>query len=286
MGPMWKGFVSFGLVTIPVRLYSAIERAEEIRFHLLHAKDRGKIRNKRVCELEGVEVAWQDIVKGYEVAKGEYVEITDEDLAKADVRAAQTVDILDFVKADEIDPKYFEQPYYIEPQKGSEKPYALLREALRRSGKVGVAKVVLRSREQLTCVRPDGNALVLEVMRFANEVREPADLNLPQAALAREAELGLAEELVDRMSAPFDITKYKDELKEKLEAIIREKIAGREPTPRGEAPKPTSVVDLMAALERSLTAKGAAGKRRAARHPEPARAAKRAPKRGSAKRAG
>jgi DNA end-binding protein Ku len=257
MRPSWKGFMSFGLVTIPVQLYNAVEAAEEIHFSLLHKKDMGKIRNKRFCEVDGEEVEWGDIVKGYK-HEDSYIEITEEDLDKADVASSSTIDILDFAKAEEIDPKYFERPCYLEPQKGGEKPYALLREALKQSHRVGIAKIVMRTREHLCCVKPDGDGIVLEIMRFADEVRSMADLKLPPASEARERELALASKLIDDMTSPFDVKKYRDEYKAKLEAIIQEKIAGREPVVQGAAPAPTKVTDLMAVLERSLAERGTA----------------------------
>jgi len=253
MRSMWKGFMTFGLVTIPVRLYSAVESGSDVKFNLLHAKDRGRIRYRRTCEVCGQEIEWKDTVKGYEYAEGEYVEMTDEDFAKADIGASQSIEIKDFVDAREIDTKYFEHPYYPEPQKGGEKPYALLREALRRTGRSGVAKVVFRSREQLACVRPDADGVILlEVMRFADEVRAPAELKVPGDTGIEEREMDLARTLIDHMTAPFDISSYHDEYREKIDGILREKVAGAEPAARGQVPTPTKVVDLMKVLQRSL----------------------------------
>jgi DNA end-binding protein Ku len=253
---MWKGFLSFGLVTIPVQLYSAVESREELHFNLLHKKDDGKIRYQRVCEVDGEAVEWADVVKGWKTPDGGYVEVTDEDFEKADVARSSTIDIQDFCAAAEIEPSYFDRPLFIAPQKGGEKPYALLREALKERGRVGVAKVVLRQREQLCCVRPVGDALELEILRFADEVRDPGELDLPGAKGVPARELALAGRLVDEMTAPFDIKQYKDEYKAKLRAIIDEKVAGKEPAPRGEAPKATRVTDLMKVLERSLATRG------------------------------
>ncbi|HZV03075.1 MAG TPA: Ku protein [Planctomycetota bacterium] len=252
MRPTWKGFMSFGLVTIPVHLYSAIDQHEETKFNLLHSKDQGRIRYKRTCESCGEEVAWGDIVKGFEHADGQWVTFTDDDFDKADVQGSSTIDIQEFVKAPEIDPKFFERPCYLEPQKGGERPFALLRDALKKADKVGVAKLVMRSRQHLCCIKPDGLGIVLEIMRFADEVRPQTELKLPPVEEGRPKELELAERLIDGMTGPFDITRYKDDYREKLDEIIREKIAGLPPAPVGEAPAPTRVADLMAVLEKSL----------------------------------
>jgi len=250
--PMWKGFMSFGLVTIPVQLYSAIDAHDEVKFNLIHAKDKGRIRYKRTCESCGEEVAWPDVVKGIEHGDGQYVEFTEADFEKADVHGTSTIDIQDFVSAAEIDPKYFERPAYLEPQKGGERPYALLREALRKAGKVGLAKIVIRSRQHLACVKPDGNGILLEMMRFADEVRSPEGLKLPPAEEARERELDLATKLIADMTVAFEIGKYKDDYRERLAEMIREKTSGLEPVAHGEAGGPTKIVDLMAVLEKSL----------------------------------
>jgi DNA end-binding protein Ku len=255
--PMWKGFLSFGLVTIPVQLYSAIESAEELHFSLLHDQDDGKIRYKRVCEECSEKVEWAHVVKGWKTEDG-LIEVTDEDFEKADVARSSTIDIQDFCAAEEIEPSYFERPLFIAPQKGGAKPYALLREALRERGRVGVAKVVLRSREQLCCVRPVGDALELEIMRYAEEVRDPSELDLPSEKEVKARERELAGRLVDEMTAPFDISKYKDEYKAKLLAILEEKAKGKKPKAVGKAPRATKVTDLMKVLERSLKKRKAA----------------------------
>lgn len=259
MRPMWKGFLSFGLVTIPVELYSAVESREELHFSLLHKKDDGKIRYKRVCEEDGEEVEWSEVVKGWKTDDG-YIEVTDEDFEKADVKRSSTIDIQDFCAAEEIEPSYFERPLFLAPQKGGAKPYALLREALKERGRVGVAKVVLRSREQLCCVRPVGDALELEILRFADEVRDSKELDLPGTKEVKARELALAGKLVDEMTAPFDIKNYKDDYKEKLLAILAEKAKGKKPKAVGKAPKPSKVTDLMKLLEKSLGKKKPARK--------------------------
>jgi DNA end-binding protein Ku len=233
-----------------------VDGHDELKFHLLHAKDKGRVRYRRTCEACGEEVPWQDVVKGIEHGEG-YIEFTDEDFEKADVQGSSTIDIQDFVNAVEIDPKYFERPAYLEPQKGAERPYVLLREALRKAGKVGLAKLVIRSRQHLACVKPDGDGILLELMRFADEVRGTGDLKLPKGEEARERELDLAQKLIEDMTVPFQIAKYKDDYREKLEEIVREKTAGAEPIVHGEAPAATKVADLMAVLEKSLAERGA-----------------------------
>ncbi|MEZ0229983.1 MAG: Ku protein [Planctomycetota bacterium] len=257
MRPMWKGFLSFGLVTFPVQLYSAVESAEELHFSLLHEKDDGKIRYKRVCEECGEEVDWSQVVKGWKTDEG-MIEVTEEDFEKADVARSSTIDVQDFCAADEIEPSYFERPMFIAPQKGGAKPYALLREALKERGRIGIAKVVLRQREQLCCVRPVGDALELEVMRYADELRDPSELDLPADAEARPRERELAGRLIDEMTAPFDISKYQDEYKAKLLAILEAKAKGKKPKATGKAPRATKVTDLMKVLERSLKKRKAA----------------------------
>ncbi len=178
--PMWKGAVSFGLVTIPVGLYSATERQAEIAFRQLHKKDHVPIEYKRVCSAEGVEVAWQDIEKGYEYAKGQFVVVTDEDLAKAKVAGTQTIEIREFVPAEQIDFAHFEAPYWLAPEKAGTKAYALLRDALAKSGRVGIATFVMREREHLAALRPEGRGIMLTTMRFADEIRSAEDLALPE----------------------------------------------------------------------------------------------------------
>jgi DNA end-binding protein Ku len=197
--PIWKGAISFGLVTIPVNLYSAIERRETLSFNLLHKKDHARIQNKRFCSEEGVEVPWSDVVKGYEYAKGQYVVVTDEDFEKARVPATQTFDIRAFVPANEVADLYFDEPYYLEPNgKAGVKAYALLRDALKDTGRIGVGTVVLRQREHVAAVEPSGDALVLSMMRFAHEIRSANDLDLPKAGEGwTKKEMDLAHRLID-----------------------------------------------------------------------------------------
>jgi len=251
---IWKGAVSFGLVTIPVGLYAATERASEIAFRQLHKKDESPIDYKRFCSKEDVEVTWSEIVKGYEYAKGRYVVITDEDLAKARVPSTQTCEIRDFVPAASIDDLYFDHPYYLAPSgRAAAKPYALLRDALARSSRVGVGTIVLRQREHLAAIEPAGEALVLTTMRWAHEIRSPAALDLPRRTTGSDKrEMELALRLIDTLASDFDPKRYKDTYRDVLLQVIEAKVKGKDielPAPRRQRP----VGDLMQALRRSLT---------------------------------
>jgi len=250
--PIWKGALTFGLVTIPVGLYPATTRGD-LSFRLLHATDKSPIAYRRVCAEENVEVPWSEIVKGYEFEKGQFVVMTDADFEAADVEATQTIDIRDFVVAAEIPPVYFEQPYYLEPQKTGAKAYALLREALRRSGRVGVATVVLRQREHLAAVQTAGEAMTLTTMRFAHEIAAPAGLDLPGDAGLDRREIDLALQLVGTLEGPWQPDKYRDRYRDALLAAIERKLEGRAVAPAERGGRaPTKVVDLMSALEASL----------------------------------
>jgi DNA end-binding protein Ku len=253
MRAIWKGNISFALVSIPISLFSATRR-NELSFHYLHKKDMSTVSYKRFCDTEDIEVAWEDLTRGYEYEKEKYIEITDEDLDKADVELTKTIQIQEFVKEDEIDPVYFDKPYYLEPQKGGERAYALMRDALAQSKKVGIAKVVMKSREHLAAVKSVGNMLTLQTMRFAHEIVDAGSLTLPSKAEISKKEMDLANTLIDSMSDNFDPNRYKDDYYEKVMEIIRMKLAGispQIPTPAG--PGPTKVVDLMEVLKQSLT---------------------------------
>lgn len=270
---IWKGAVNFGLVTIPVALYAATERANEITFRQLHRKDESPIDYKRFCEREDVEVPWSEIVKGYEYAKGRYVVITDEDLARARVPATQTYAIRDFVPARSIDDLYFNHPYYLAPAgRAAVKPYALLRDALEKSGRVGVGTIVLRQREHLAALEPAGEALVLTTMRWAYEIRSPERLGLPGHDAGRaKREMDLALRLIDSLAREFDARRYKDTYREVLLKVIEAKVKGEAaelPAPE----RPRRVGDLMKALEQSLRARKPPA-RAAGRRPARTRAA-------------
>src|SRR5215831_9850522 len=253
MRAIWKGNISFALVSIPISLFSATRRSE-LSFHYLHKKDMSPVSYKRFCDVENTEVPWEEITRGYEYEKDQYVEITDEDLDKADVELTKTIQIQEFVQEEEIDPVYFDKPYYLEPQKGGERAYALMRDALAESGKVGIAKVVLKSREHLAAVKSVGNLLTLQTMRFAHEIVDSGSLNVPQKADVSKKEMDLANTLIDSMSDKFDPGKYKDDYYDKVLGIIQMKVAGVSPqAPAPKGPGPAKVVDLMEILKQSLS---------------------------------
>jgi DNA end-binding protein Ku len=251
---MWNGSISFGLVTIPVALYPATQR-DELTFKLLRKSDQSPVNYKRVAQADGKEVPWEDIVKGYEYEKGKFVILKDEDFKRVDLEAAaQTIDIMDFVEMDQINPMYFQKPYYLEPQKGGDKAYALLREALNTSSKIGIAKVVIRTREHLAGVKAQGNSIILEIMHFGEELVDADSLKFPKKDQARPREVEMAKKLIDGMTTKWEPDKYKDEYKTQLMAMIEEKV--KHPNEKHDAPKAakraTNVIDLMSVLKESL----------------------------------
>jgi DNA end-binding protein Ku len=253
MAAIWKGSLTFGLVNIPVELKTAV-RADHISFRLLHKEDLSPVKYERVCQAEGEPVPWNEIVKGYEYEKGKFVVLTDEDFKAAALEQSKTIDILDFVKEDEIDPRYFETPYYLVPSKGGEKPYALLREAIRQTGSVGIGKIIMRQTQHLVGVKVVGEALVLEIMRFVNELVDSKEFNFPSREAVRPQELQMAEQLVANLAEPFDPNRYTDEYRANLMKIIKAKMKGKKvklEEPEGEAPD-SDVLDLMSRLRASL----------------------------------
>ncbi|PYJ47712.1 MAG: Ku protein [Verrucomicrobia bacterium] len=255
---IWKGSISFGLVNIPIALYPATRR-EELKFRLLRKSDLSPVNYKRVAEKDGREVPWDQIVKGYEYEKGKYVVLKDEDFQRVDLEATQTVDIQDFVNQEEIDPMFFYKPYYLEPQKGADKAYALLRDALKDSGKVGIAKVVIKTRQYLAGVKPEDSALVLELMHFADELADTGKLNVPKKTEVGKREMNMAKSLIDSMSSKWDPENYRDEYREALMEVIEEKVeaGGKEIEEKPKrAPKPTKVIDLVSVLQKSLEQTG------------------------------
>jgi DNA end-binding protein Ku len=262
MRPLWTGALSFGLVNIPVRLQSAVKAKERVSFRLLHKADMSPIRYERVCEKEGDPVEWDDIVKGFEYSKGKFVALSENDFKAAAIESSKTIDILDFVKADEIDPRYFETPYYLVPGKGGEKAYALLREAIKRAGVVGIGKITMRTNVlHLAGIKTVGDAIVLDVMRFANELVDADDIEFPSSTGLRPQELEMAEQLIQNLSGEFDPSKYVDDYRANLMKIIRAKMKGKKiETVKPEARESTQVIDLMARLQESLeAAKGTRG---------------------------
>jgi DNA end-binding protein Ku len=255
MASIWTGALTFGLVNIPVSLASAVREAERTSFRMLHKDDLTPIKFERVCPRDEQVVPWKDIVKGYEYTKGKYVVVTPEEFSKVRTPSSKAVEMTDFVKSDEIDPRYFDTPYYLVPQKGGEKPYALLREALANTGMVGIGKLTLRQKEHLVAVRPIGDALVLELMRFEHELVEPETINFPDADAqkVRPQELAMAEQLIGNLADTFEPAKYHDEYEEKLKALVKAKLKGKKipeaPEARSER---TNVIDLVSRLQESL----------------------------------
>jgi DNA end-binding protein Ku len=265
--PIWKGSISFGLVTIPVTLFSAENREEELHFNMLDSRNHAKIKYKKVNEATGEEVPWDQIIKGYEYEDGQYVFLGDEDFKRAAVDATQTVAIEDFVARDAVKYVFFDKPYYLVPGKGGEKAYALLREVLEKTGKVGIAKVVMRTRQYLAVVIPEGDALVLDIVRYANELRSPEDVGIPEAVAKagklKPQELAMAEQLVETMSSDWEPEKYHDEYREKLMKWIEQKVergefgpaaGGADTDDEGEPPAPINIMDL---LKRSVEGRAA-----------------------------
>jgi DNA end-binding protein Ku len=263
---IWVGSISFGLVTIPVKLVPAVRADEDVHFHYLHAKDEGRIKNVRTCEVDGKEVAWKDIVRGYEYQKGSYVVLTDDELAALRPEATQSIEIQAFVDRGEIDPMLFDVPYHLEPDKRGRHAYALLRDALEKSGKVGIAQVVLRTRAHLAALRPADRGLVVELLRYPHELVSDGDLDLPpRKEKASAAETKAAEMLIAAMVKPFDPADYKDDYEAKLRAALKEHAAGKRPKlPKPKEPVATNVVDLAAVLERSLGQRGVTSRARSA----------------------
>jgi len=252
MQAIWKGHISFGLVSVPVSVYSATVE-QRISFNLLHAKDNSPIKYRKFCEEEDVEVPPDEIVRGYQFERNRYVIVTDKDLEKVDVKLTKTIDIVNFVKLDELDPMWLDRPYYLEVQKGGEKPYELLRRALDETGLVGVCKTVLRNREHLGFVAPHHNVLMLELMRFGSEVRSAEKLNDASDVKVEKKQLELAKELIHKMAEKFHFEECVDEYTTKMMEIIRKKAEGRKITvPR--AAKVPEVKNLMEALRKSLKA--------------------------------
>src|ERR1041385_2892425 len=255
----WQGSISLGLVNIPIELHTAVHDHRP-KFRMLHAKDKSPVRFERVCIKDGHPVAWEELVKGYEYEKGRFVVMTKDDFQAAAVEKTRTIDIVDFVKDDEIDDRYFEMPYYLVPAQGGERAYALLREAIRESGRIGIAKFILRDAQHLAAVEVIEHALVLSVMRFADELADESQFAFPKIEI-RKSELEMAKALVNGLAAEWDPMKYTDQYRENLMRIIQGKVKGKEvelePT---KEPRQAEVVDLMERLRKSLAAAGASGR--------------------------
>ncbi len=263
MRSLWKGSISFGLVNIPVSLYPATRR-EELSFRLLRSSDLSPVNYKRVAQVDGKEVPWEQIVKGYEYEKGKFVVLKDEDFKRVDIEATQTVDILDFVQLAEVNPMYFQKPYYLVPDKGGAPAYALLHEVLKDTRKAGIAKVVIRTRQHLAAVKAQDNVLILEIMHFADELVDVDELNIPATKTApRKREVEMAKALVEQMTEKWDATRYTDDYSSALMEMIKQKIAhGDKAAPAARKTKrQTNVIDLAAVLQQSLNEAGGGRKK-------------------------
>ena len=251
---IWTGAISFGLVNVPVKLYSAVSK-KTVRFHQLHEADGVRIQQKRLCPADGQEVAWEEIVKGYEISPDRYVVVTPEELEALDPKKTKTIDIEEFVDLEDIDPLYYDHPYYLLPGQGAAKPYKLLADAMKDANKVAIARVVIRTKEQLVAIRPLGDVLAMATMNFADEVVDPDSFDeTPGEDIdTTKRELDMARQLIDSLTADFDPEKYHDEYREAVLELIEKKADGEEIVLQ-PAEEPEKVPDLMAALEASLAA--------------------------------
>jgi len=261
---IWKGSISFGLVTIPVELHTAV-RDHRPKFRMLHARDKSPVRYERVCQREGKPVAWEELVKGYEYEKGHFVVLTKEDLKTVALNKDKSIDILDFVKSEEIDDRFFETPYYLTPDKGGQHAYALLREALKDSGRTGIAKIIIREAQHLAAVEVIDDAIVLTMLRYADELVDTAQLAFPSSEKVRKAELDMAKMLVENLAGEWEPSKYTDEYRENLMKLIKARVKGEKPhLPAAEPAPQGEVVDLMERLRQSLAAKSGTPGRKSA----------------------
>jgi DNA end-binding protein Ku len=278
MRSIWKGAISFGLVTIPVKLYSATEQ-KDVTFHQVHREDAGRIKYKRVCTVDGEEVPYSEIAKGYELPGGEVVVLTDEDFADLPLSTSRRIDVLQFTPADQLDPILFNKSYYLEPDAAGVKPYILLRDALERTGQVAIVKVALRQRESLAALRIRDGVFVLETMLWPDEVRDPGFAFQDEEVEVRPQELQMAESLIETMAGEFDPTEYHDAYREALQQVIEAKVEGRELVRPEAVEQAGPAVDLMAALRASVDAakrerEGGREKAPAEKKKAPAKAAK------------
>jgi DNA end-binding protein Ku len=253
MRAVWNGTISFGLVSIPISLYPATRR-DELKFRLLRKKDLSPVNYKRVAEADGKEVPWEDIVKGYEYEKGKFVVIKDEDFERVDVEATQTVDIINFVEIDEVDPLFFYKPYFMEVGKGGDKAYVLLREALENSGKIAVSKVVIKTRQHLAAINPQKHGLMLELMHFPEELIDAGEFKSPAEKSLGKPEMKMASQLIESMSTKWTPDMYQDDYREALEKVIEEKVesGGKTKAAPKRHKKATNVIDLVSVLQQSL----------------------------------
>lgn len=264
MRPVWKGSISFSLITIPITLFPATRR-EELKFRLLRSSDLSPVNYKRVAEVDGKEVPWDQIVKGYEYEPGKFVVLKEEDFRRVDVEATQTVEIIDFVHLEEINPIFFDTPYYLAPQKAGTKAYGLLRDALKKTGCVGIAKVVIKTRQHLAAIKAQTHALVLELMHFSDELVDLDKLDIPTGRETAGKELDMATDLVKKMTDEWEPEKYTDDYRSALLDLIHKKVELGGKTPAGPEPKkkkPSNVVDLVSILQKSLESAGSSKSRK------------------------
>ncbi|HLJ85895.1 MAG TPA: Ku protein [Candidatus Angelobacter sp.] len=247
---VWKGYLTFGLLSLPVKLYSAA-RSETVSFNQLHKNDHSRVKQILYCQLEDKPINRADIVKGYEYEKDKYVVIEDEEIKKVAPKTAKTMEVLEFVKSSEVDPIYFESSYYLSPDEAGEKPYALLFEALNQTGCVGVAKIAMHNREHIVILRPGDRGILLHTMYFRDEIRQVEEFRTDRS-LVKEKELELAKRLVESLEAPFEPEKYKDEYRANLMSMIQAKVEGREVVEAAAATHKAPVIDILEALKMSL----------------------------------
>lgn len=252
MRALWTGTLSFGLINIPIRLYSAT-MDHGLNFDMLHKKDLSPIRYARICKSDGKEIPYQDVVKGYQYQKGDYVVLVEEDFKRANLKKTKSIEILDFVDENEIDPIYYEKPYYLEPGKGADKAYVLLRESLKKSKKVGIARFVFHHREHIAVIKPHNEMIMLDQLRYESEIKKPSQLHIPESAKMSKQEVTMALKLIEQLSSHFHPKEYHDTYTEELKEIIEEKAKGKKHRPSKEKePKVTDVKDIMRMLKESL----------------------------------
>lgn len=250
MRAIWTGALGFGLINIPIRVFSG-SKERALNFDMLHKKDLSPIRFARICKADGKEIPYQDIVKGYEYQPGDYVVLTDEDFKNASPKKTKLIEVIDFTNENEIDPIFYEKPYFLEPGKGAGKAYAILRDALRKSKRVGIAKYVLHNKEHIGVVKPYGKLLVVIQLRYANEINDASQLDVPETEHS-DKEVNMAIKLIDELTTHFKPEKYHDTYIEDLEKLIAEKAHGKKPRKKGREPKITPVKDIMSLLKESL----------------------------------
>ncbi len=271
MRAIWKGSVGFGLVTVPIALYPALHR-EDIKFSLLRGKDLSPVNYKRVAATDGKEVEWGEIVKGYEYEKGKYVVLKDEDFARVDIEATQTVDIINFVDLDEVSPLLFSKPYFMQPEKTGQKAYVLLRDALRKSNRIAIARVVIKTRQHLAAVKPQDEGLMLELMHFPDEVREVSEFVTPKESKLAPNEMKMALQLIDSMTEAWKPELYSDDYRDALQKVIDEKVASggkKLPAEKARSKRPSNVIDLVSVLQQSI--EESSGKKAPAKRSTPAK---------------